>query len=736
MRSIQPIVLLLIFLVSPASSNVVVEGIVIDVETGEAIIGANVIIVDSDQGGSTDSEGSFKIEWEGEYPVAIRVSHIAYKTQDLEVSSTKPITIQLTPKVLKGEEITVTGRRTRSQREASTAMDVMEIEAIELQGSRDVGSALRRISSVYIDQSSSGVQTVSIRGSNANEVAVYLDGVKINSANTGVADLSQIDLYSIQRIEVLRGGSAYLFGQGNLGGVLNLSSREALENTFSVNWGEGLSFDNDLDLSLNGTAVLGPVGFGGRFSGRSRAYQGRTLTSSAFGTLSGDVNFPSGKFKGRGYFLQNALTYPSGKVASGDKQTIGSIYFLGDILQTTDWEMFIGTRGWFEVNNFFVSMNQELEDRVVSYRIGKAFRFPFLDASLQLEGEDQQFIAIRTFVKPDRNLMIISDNELSRQADGFVVTSRWINEGELALLHRFQVEVSGRFDKIKTERFQEQVSSSITSGVPEDARQEKERSQSSFINKRIGFRMEGHTDKFRYALFMGQGGNIRLPTLNDLYIKANASALDLRNAPLLPEALSATEINLEFSFMDIHTIPMLSELELKGAYFQNNYTNKIGYKEVKRSFEDPPVPYNEARADIRGFETSAFVWMLNGKLQLQATATKLNFENPLIFPEKPEFRYVLAVDWNMNWLVISYDYFKEGERFVIGKGFARLIEPRENGNLNITLQKQIRGFNLSLSYTIRNLLSRKDKSSDSDFDILFFNYYNQFRQIVTFRISL
>ncbi|MFQ6674097.1 MAG: TonB-dependent receptor plug domain-containing protein, partial [Fidelibacterota bacterium] len=349
-----------------------ISGVVVESATKEPVAGANIAVLGTEQGTVTNREGRFSLTWSEDFPVTLRISYIGYATQEIEVNGPGDIEVTLVPEVLKGKEVTVIGEWSRSQAEASVAMDVIEIEAIELQGSREVGSALRRISSVVVDQSSSGSQTVSIRGSNPNEVAVFLDGVKINYASSGVADLSAIDLNSIQKIEVLRGGSAYLFGQGNLGGVVNLESKAVTRKSISVNWGDGLSFEDDLDLSVGGTGLLGPVGFGGRFSGRSRAYAGRTLTSTAFNTLFSDVKAPWGKINGRWYQLIDSLTFPSGSVARGDHQTITSVRYRGDIWRTTGWEFFAGQRLWTETNNFFDNLDQNLDDVDVSYRIGKA----------------------------------------------------------------------------------------------------------------------------------------------------------------------------------------------------------------------------------------------------------------------------------------------------------------------------------------------------------------------------
>ena len=724
--------IIFVLLVSTGHAAVVLEGIVVDSKSANPVIGANVLIVGSQSGASTDLDGKFKIEWEGKLPVEIHISHIGYITREMIVTVPVALRIRLVPKVLKGEEVTVTGERSRSQAESSTAMDVMDIETIELQGSRDVGSALRRISSVVINEASTGAQTVSIRGTNANEVAVYLDGVKINSANTGVADLSQVDLNTIKKIEVLRGGNTYLFGVGNLGGVLNLESQGAVKNSLVLNMGRGLSYDDDLDLSISGSGMMGPVGVGGRFSGRSRVYEGRTMTSSSFNNIFGDATIPWGKLNGRWYQLQNALTFPSGDVALGDKQTITSARYKGDVWRSTGWEFFGGDRKWIEENNFFDNMEQTLQDDHFTFRTAKEFKINIVDAIAQFEQEQQSFKGDRSLIWPQLNLITDSEGIFSRKSRGLAMVTRFITEGDNLSLRRLQIEISGRIDNINTTRSEQTINRYLEDNSTEILTNEGKQTN-NFWSRRVGFRMEGITNKFRYVAFVGQGSNRRLPTLNDLFVKANTSIATLRDAYLVPEQLNSTEINLQISFTEFLMTPVFSDLEFTGSYFRNNYDNKIGYIGV---MNEPPVPYNEIKADIRGFEIGALSTLFDRKLQFQASSTVLDVDNPFLFPNKPGFRRVLTADLNLDWIVVSYDFFKEGEQFVMGSTYGVFFRPRENANLTLTLRKKIMGVNVSLAYMIRNLLSRGEGGLGTDLDILFFNYYNQYREIVTLKVGL
>ncbi len=64
--------------------------------------------------------------------------------------------------------------------------------------------------------------TISIRGSNANQVMVYFDGVPLNDAVLGEFNIESITLEGLDRIEIYRGNSPSRFGISGIGGIVNL----------------------------------------------------------------------------------------------------------------------------------------------------------------------------------------------------------------------------------------------------------------------------------------------------------------------------------------------------------------------------------------------------------------------------------------------------------------------------------------------------------------------------------
>lgn len=64
--------------------------------------------------------------------------------------------------------------------------------------------------------------TLSIRGSNANQVNVYLDGIPLNNAQGGEVNLSDLNIENVSRVDVYRSGAPGEFSGSSIGGSVNL----------------------------------------------------------------------------------------------------------------------------------------------------------------------------------------------------------------------------------------------------------------------------------------------------------------------------------------------------------------------------------------------------------------------------------------------------------------------------------------------------------------------------------
>jgi vitamin B12 transporter len=121
-------------------------------------------------------------------------------------------------------EIVVTGKKPGVE----TTGTVREVTAadIESSGARTLDEAINLLPGVNIRTGGEGVPRIDIRGFRTRHVILLLDGVPFNSAFDQQFDPTQIPVENIARIKVTTGPSSVLYGQGGLGGVINIITKK------------------------------------------------------------------------------------------------------------------------------------------------------------------------------------------------------------------------------------------------------------------------------------------------------------------------------------------------------------------------------------------------------------------------------------------------------------------------------------------------------------------------------
>ena len=120
----------------------------------------------------------------------------------------------------------------------------------------DLGSLLLEVPGVTVARtgSISAFASLRLRGSDADQVAFFIDGVPLNIAAGGAIDVSSLPLGDVERIEVYRGSSPLAFGESALGGIVAITTRTPGATHASARAATG-SFGTDAgDISVGGRA--------------------------------------------------------------------------------------------------------------------------------------------------------------------------------------------------------------------------------------------------------------------------------------------------------------------------------------------------------------------------------------------------------------------------------------------------------------------------------------------------
>ena len=139
-----------------------ISGVTLDATDGKPIPGVNIIVEGSAIGSASQLDGSFSFSTSDTLPITLVATHIAYDKASVIVDHDSLVTIHMNSAVIEGQGIDVMGVRRKVEIDVASAVDRIDIEAIELQGARDIGSALRRVSSLQLNYANSGKQTLSL----------------------------------------------------------------------------------------------------------------------------------------------------------------------------------------------------------------------------------------------------------------------------------------------------------------------------------------------------------------------------------------------------------------------------------------------------------------------------------------------------------------------------------------------------------------------------------------------
>lgn len=249
----RTILLLFITFTSIAQNNFV--GRVTD-SGGEPIVGANILIEESNLITYTDEKGKFYLN-SNSTNIDIQVSHVGYLTKEIEFSNpNQEINIVLDDGIILKDEIKVIS--TRAKYNSPFAFTNISKSFIEKNNSgKDIPFLINSTPSTYSTSDAGngiGYTGVRIRGSDATRINVTINGIPYNDSEShGVFWVNVSDLASsANSIQVQRGVGSSTNGGGAFGGTVSIKTGKASEDfklKYSSSAGSYKSFKNTLELN-------------------------------------------------------------------------------------------------------------------------------------------------------------------------------------------------------------------------------------------------------------------------------------------------------------------------------------------------------------------------------------------------------------------------------------------------------------------------------------------------------
>lgn len=227
--------ILLIFSNAVYAQPIAISGTIKDANTGEPIIGANIVEKGTTNGTITDVNGKFSLSVSPNATIVIR--YVGYKTQEIPVENTRTFNIRLEEEAIQLGEVVAIGYGTVKKTDATGSVTAIKPNAMnkgQVTNAQDM--LLGKIAGVNITTGGGTPgtgATIRIRGGSSlnasNDPLIVIDGLPIdNNGIKGVANLlSTINPNDIESFTVLKDASATaIYGSRASNGVIIITTKK------------------------------------------------------------------------------------------------------------------------------------------------------------------------------------------------------------------------------------------------------------------------------------------------------------------------------------------------------------------------------------------------------------------------------------------------------------------------------------------------------------------------------
>jgi hypothetical protein len=238
-------------------------GRVTDAATGEALIGANIILLNTTQGSATDLNGDYFVLNITPGTYSVKFSFVGYSTKTItDVRIVPGVTYELNVELSSGidlEEIVVTSEKLYEEKATNTVkvIDSEDIARLPVRGVENLASLQAGVVKSEGSGGAAGNATINVRGGRGSEVVYIIDGVVQNDPLFGTNN-SQVSNAAVEQISFQVGGYEAKFGQAQ-SGIVNVTTKSGSPK-YNI-FGEAISstFTDEYGYNLYNVAIGGPI---------------------------------------------------------------------------------------------------------------------------------------------------------------------------------------------------------------------------------------------------------------------------------------------------------------------------------------------------------------------------------------------------------------------------------------------------------------------------------------------
>ena len=549
----------------------IVRGRIVDASTGESLIGANVLLVDTQLdssitfksyhidkvkyeraqfGAASDANGDFIIKNVPTSIYQLKASYMGYDPAIHEIDlAIENIFLQLDLKdsFFRTEQIVVTATRTKKLMEnVPVVTELITRQDIEETGAEDLADILNDRPGIYISENDVGGKNIRMGGVDGKYILVLVDGMPLTGKFNNRQELNLIDADLIDRVEIVKGPSSAIYGSEAMGGVINIITKQ-IGSDFSI---DAKGKTGSFDLYSTSTRVSGKIDSIGLSVNFDHTQGGVDPNLTSLNVRNSQNSIVGGRLDYRSNILGHFELDVARQIGdqSGQDPLFRFETDLGRVDGRLSWQRNFGAkmhaavrsfaseydRGYREIvkrSGFVRTENGSVES---IYGVKSDFSYEFYTKSRFDIGFDysfNQYNSTRNSVSSEQETNLTAERDL-------LGVFAQIESGPI---HNITLLVGGRYDKM--------------SDV-----------ESHFSPRLSGMYNVAKTLKIRGSF----GGGFRAPSFNDMYIDFDHTSFGYRvigNPDLVPEKSTGLSAGIEY-FWDYKILTNVT-------YYRNFFTDMI-----------------------------------------------------------------------------------------------------------------------------------------------------------------
>lgn len=208
------------------------QGQVTDAQTNEPIVGAVIYLHDLKRGGITNAQGNYLIDNlpKGKFIIESKLIGYGSKVETILIEGKTELNFLLSSVATELQEVVVTGISHSTEIKSNPiSVSTLDLNTLTENAATNIIDNIAKQPGINQISTGAAIAKPVIRGLGFNRIITLYDGIRQEGQQWGDEHGIEIDEFSVERVEIIKGPGSLMYGSDGIGGVLHFLSAEPVQ---------------------------------------------------------------------------------------------------------------------------------------------------------------------------------------------------------------------------------------------------------------------------------------------------------------------------------------------------------------------------------------------------------------------------------------------------------------------------------------------------------------------------